>query len=94
VPSPHRRLLKLTATASPHHPALESHGADDGIHRPRAIDIGVAVDTDAGLVAAGVRNCVAGLRQSRGEDTRPVRPRPPWRMTADGSRGGCFRSRT
>ncbi len=53
-------LLKLAAVALQKHPALASRWTEAGIVPPAGIDIGIAVDTDAGLLVPVVRD-VPGL---------------------------------
>ncbi len=48
-------LLKLIAAALRQHPLLQAQWRDDGLFVPERIDIAVAVDTEAGLLAPVVR---------------------------------------
>src|SRR5579875_1496863 len=50
VPTYTDLLVKLTALALEKHPVLNSHWEEDRIVTPEEIHIGIAVDTDAGLV--------------------------------------------
>lgn len=49
-------LLKLVALTLRQHPLLQAQWRDDGLFVPGRIDIAVAVDTEAGLLAPVVRN--------------------------------------
>jgi pyruvate dehydrogenase E2 component (dihydrolipoamide acetyltransferase) len=55
VPSYTDLLLKLTAAALRQHPLLQAQWRDDGLFVPERIDIAVAADTEAGLLAPVVR---------------------------------------
>ncbi|HUR53098.1 MAG TPA: dihydrolipoamide acetyltransferase family protein [Gemmataceae bacterium] len=91
VPSLTDFLVKLTAAALQQHPLLASRWGDDRIHPPVSIDIGVAVDTDAGLLVPVVRDVPSlGLSQVV-ETTRDLYDRARrGALTADEMRGGCF----
>ncbi|MHB1424339.1 MAG: dihydrolipoamide acetyltransferase family protein [Gemmataceae bacterium] len=56
VPSYTDLFVKLTASALEIHPLLNSRWEDDRIVSPEGIHIGIAVDTDAGLVVPVVRD--------------------------------------
>jgi pyruvate dehydrogenase E2 component (dihydrolipoamide acetyltransferase) len=57
-------VVKLAAAALHRHPTLGARWEGEGIVVPQSIDIGIAVDTDAGLFAPVVRDVPAlGLRQ-------------------------------
>lgn len=84
-------LVKLTGTALQQHPALTSQWTDGGIRHAATIDIGIAVDTDAGLLVPVIRDVPAlGLRplaaQSRGLIDRARRGQ----LAAREMEGGCF----
>ena len=85
-------LVKLAAVALQKHPLLAARWTDDGIASPRRIDIGIAVDTDAGLLVPVVRDVPAlGAARSRGAVARTDRPRPrAERSSASEMQGGCF----
>lgn len=64
VPSYTDFLVKLTAAALQQHPLLNSQWTDDAIALHNGIHIGVAVDTDAGLLVPVLRNVpMLSLRQ-------------------------------
>jgi pyruvate dehydrogenase E2 component (dihydrolipoamide acetyltransferase) len=56
VPSYTDVFVKLAATALEKHPALHSRWEDDRIVSPAGVHIGIAVDTDAGLLVPVVRD--------------------------------------
>jgi len=91
VPSFTDLIVKLAAMALKQHPLLNASWRDDGIFYSAAIDIGVAVDTDAGLLAPVVRDVPSlGLRQLAVETRRLVERARARRLTADELRGGTF----
>ncbi len=73
-------IVKLTAAALRQHPLLQAQWRDDGLFVPERVDVAVAVDTEAGLlapilrgvdgltlrqVAAGMRDLAAQARAGR-----------------------------
>ena len=91
VPSLTDFLLKLTAAALVQHPALASQWAGDAVQPPSSFDIGVAVDTDAGLLVPVVRDVPnVGLRELV-QTTLDLYDRARrGELKADEMRGGCF----
>ncbi len=84
-------LLKLVAVALQRHPLLAARWTDTGLRLAARIDIGLAVDTDAGLLVPVIRDVPAlGLRQLT-EQTRELvaRARQGTLTTAEMS-GGFF----
>jgi len=84
-------LLKLVAVALQQHPLLAARWTDTGLRLATRIDIGLAVDTDAGLLVPVIRGVPAlGLREVT-EQTRELatRARQGSLTTAEMS-GGCF----
>jgi len=84
-------LLKLVAVALQQHPLLAARWTDTGLRLATRIDIGLAVDTDAGLLVPVIRGVPAlGLRELT-EQTRELatRARQGSLTTAEMS-GGCF----
>jgi pyruvate dehydrogenase E2 component (dihydrolipoamide acetyltransferase) len=84
-------LLKLVAVALQQHPLLAARWTDAGLQPAARIDIGLAVDTDAGLLVPVVRDVPAfGLRQLA-EHTRELAARArQGTLTAAEMSGGCF----
>jgi pyruvate dehydrogenase E2 component (dihydrolipoamide acetyltransferase) len=91
VPSFTDLIVKLAAMALKQHPLLNASWRDDGIVFSDAIDIGIAVDTDAGLLAPVVRDVPSlGLRQLAAETRRLVERARARRLTAEELQGGTF----
>lgn len=84
-------LLKLVAFALQKHPLLTAQWGDAGLRVQPRIDVGLAVDTDAGLLVPVVRDVPAlGLRQVV-EQTRLLVDRArQGALTARDMEGGCF----
>src|SRR5205814_1235120 len=55
VPTYTDMILKLAAVGLRQHPLLQAQWHDDGLFVPERIDIAIAVDTEAGLLAPVVR---------------------------------------
>jgi pyruvate dehydrogenase E2 component (dihydrolipoamide acetyltransferase) len=91
VPSYTDFLVKLTAVALAKHPLLNARWEGEQIVTPPDIHIGIAVDTDAGLLVPVVRDVpVLGLRQLSAR-TRDLATRARARqLVADELRGGTF----
>ena len=56
VPAYHDIIARLAAIALQQHPALNSQWTDQGIVQPEGVHVGIAVDTDAGLLVPVIRN--------------------------------------
>jgi pyruvate dehydrogenase E2 component (dihydrolipoamide acetyltransferase) len=73
VPSVTDLLIKLVAVALGEHPALNAELTQDGIVQHAQVNVGIAVDTEAGLVAPVVRNVGArSLESIARESTRLI----------------------
>ncbi|HUY31722.1 MAG TPA: dihydrolipoamide acetyltransferase family protein [Pirellulales bacterium] len=84
-------IVKLAAMVLKRHPSLNASWRDDGIFFSDAIDIGIAVDTDAGLLAPVVRDVPAlGLRQLAAESRRLIELARARRLTVEDLQGGTF----
>ena len=91
VPSYTDFLVKLAGFALQKHPLLTARWADDGIRPAARIDIGVAVDTEAGLLVPVVREVPAiGLRQLAATSRELVAKARAGRLTTREMEGGCF----
>jgi pyruvate dehydrogenase E2 component (dihydrolipoamide acetyltransferase) len=91
VPSYTDFLVKLTASALVKHPLLNSRWEGEQIVTPPGIHIGVAVDTDAGLLVPVVRDVPAlGLRQLSARSRDLAARARAGTLTADELRGGTF----
>ena len=87
-------LLKLTAIALAGHPQVRSSWTETGVLAPAgdaAIDIGLAVDTDAGLVVPVIRDPGGATLKSLHRDVADLADRARTRqLTAAEMSGGVF----
>lgn len=91
VPSYTDLLVKLSAAALQRHPALTGQWTDDGIRMPDGIHIGIAVDTDAGLLVPVVRDVPdLGLRQLGAQSRELIERARRGNLSAGEMQGGCF----
>lgn len=91
VPSYTDMLMKLTAAALQIHPLLQAQWREEGLFVPSEINIGVAVDTEAGLLVPVVRHAASQSLQQIAAETRTLihlaRER---RLTPQHMQGGTF----
>jgi pyruvate dehydrogenase E2 component (dihydrolipoamide acetyltransferase) len=91
VPSYTDFFLKLAAVALQKHPLLASRWTDSGILPAPSIDIGIAVDTDAGLFVPVVRAVpTLGLRQVAARTRELIERARKNELSARDMQGGCF----
>jgi pyruvate dehydrogenase E2 component (dihydrolipoamide acetyltransferase) len=91
APSYNDLLIKLTATALQEHRTLNSTWNEDEILLHEQIHIGLAVETDAGLLVPVVRDAQAkSLRQISGETARLIEGAQAQRLSVDLLQGGTF----
>jgi pyruvate dehydrogenase E2 component (dihydrolipoamide acetyltransferase) len=91
VPTYTDLIVKLTAAALQQHPMLMAQWTDEGLFLPDGIHIGIAVDTEAGLVAPVVREVPAlTLRQLAAESRTLIELAHTRRLPADKLSGGTF----
>ncbi|MEI7687821.1 MAG: dihydrolipoamide acetyltransferase family protein [Planctomycetota bacterium] len=91
VPSYTDLLIKLTALALLKHPLLNSRWENEQIVTPTSVHIGIAVDTDAGLLVPVVRDVAALDIPSLSRVSRDLIDRARQRqLTSDELRGGTF----
>ena len=91
VPSYTDFLVKFAAVAIQKHPLLASRWSDAGIVLTASIDIGIAVDTDAGLLVPVVRDVPAiGLRQLAERTGQLIDRARRGALSARDTQGGCF----
>jgi pyruvate dehydrogenase E2 component (dihydrolipoamide acetyltransferase) len=84
-------LIKLASVALARHPLLAARWTDQGLRLPRALHIGMAVDTDAGLVVPVVRDVTAlGIRQLAMATHDLIERARAGRLGAADMQGGCF----
>lgn len=72
VPSYTDMILKLTAAALKEHPLLQAQWRENGLFVPAEINIGIAVDTDAGLFVPVVHDVPSLSLQQLAVETRKL----------------------
>ncbi len=91
VPGPTDLIIKLTAMVLRDHPMLYARWGEDKLIAPEQIDIGMAVDTEAGLLVPVIRNVpslsIPELARRSGDLIERARSR---RLTPDEMQGGVF----
>jgi pyruvate dehydrogenase E2 component (dihydrolipoamide acetyltransferase) len=91
LPSFSDLFVKLAAHALDEHPALNARLEGEAMVQASAAHIGLAVDTERGLLVPVVRDAGAKrLRQIAGETARLVERARAGRLSADEMRGGTF----
>lgn len=91
VPSYTDFLVKLAAVALAKHPMLGAQWTDQGIRLPQAIHIGIAVDTDAGLLVPVVRDVSSIGIRALADRTRELIDRArTGRLSSAEMQDGCF----
>ena len=91
VPSYTDFLVKLAACALTKYPTLAARWTDDGILLAEKINIGVAVETDAGLLVPVIREVPSlALRQIAARSRELIERARSGRLTARDMDGGCF----
>lgn len=84
-------LVKLTAAALQQHPMLTAQWREDTLFTPDEINIAIGIDTDAGLLAAVVRNVPALTAAQLAAATRTLIERArAGRLTPEDLQGGVF----
>nr|WP_162672360.1 dihydrolipoamide acetyltransferase family protein [Gemmata massiliana]VTS01110.1 branched-chain alpha-keto acid dehydrogenase subunit e2 : Catalytic domain of components of various dehydrogenase complexes OS=Sulfolobus islandicus (strain Y.N.15.51 / Yellowstone \ len=91
VPSYTDFLLKFAAVALQKHSGLASQWTDAGIVPAKSLDIGIAVDTESGLLVPVVRNVPAlGLRQLAEQTSQLIDRTRRGALSTRDMQGGCF----
>ena len=91
VPSYNDLLAKLTALALLEHPAVNARFEGDAIVQAATVNIGVAVDTDRGLLVPVLRDVqTKSLRQIARESAALIEKARTGRVTVDELQGGTF----
>lgn len=91
VPTYTDLLVKLSAQALVEFPALNARLEGEGIAQPAAVHIGLAVDTDRGLLVPVVRDVAAkSLRQVARESAGLIEKARAGRLSTDEMQGGTF----
>jgi pyruvate dehydrogenase E2 component (dihydrolipoamide acetyltransferase) len=84
-------LVKLTALALQQHPLLAARWAQDHLVLPDAIHIGIAVDTDAGLLVPVVHEAaLSSLRQIAARSRELIARVRAGKLTTKDLQGGVF----
>jgi pyruvate dehydrogenase E2 component (dihydrolipoamide acetyltransferase) len=84
-------LVKLAAVALAKHPLLGARWTEEGIRLPKAVHVGIAVDTDAGLLVPVVRDVSAlGLRQIATTTRGLIERARAGHLSGAEMEGGCF----
>jgi pyruvate dehydrogenase E2 component (dihydrolipoamide acetyltransferase) len=84
-------LVKLTALALQQHPLLTARWAQDHLVLPDAIHIGIAVDTDAGLLVPVVDEAgLSSLRQIAARSRELIARARAGKLTTKDLQGGVF----
>jgi pyruvate dehydrogenase E2 component (dihydrolipoamide acetyltransferase) len=84
-------IVKLTALVLRRHPQLNALWRDDGLFLSDAVHIGIAVDTDAGLLAPVLRDVAAlAVRQVAEQSRALIEQARAQRLTAEQMQGGTF----
>jgi pyruvate dehydrogenase E2 component (dihydrolipoamide acetyltransferase) len=91
VPSYTDLIVKLAADALRPHPLLTGRWTDDGIRLADVIHIGIAVDTDAGLMVPVVRNvATVSIHELTAASRALIEKARAGRLTAADMQGSCF----
>jgi pyruvate dehydrogenase E2 component (dihydrolipoamide acetyltransferase) len=91
VPSYTDLIVKLTATALLEHPALNASLVGEAIVQHAAVHVGVAVDTERGLVVPVLRDVSAkSLRELAAESAARAAAARAGTISPDDLRGGTF----
>ena len=84
-------FIKLCGAALHQHPMLAARWTDDGIRPAQRIDIGFAVDTDAGLLVPVIRDVPSfNLRQVADHSREVIERARSGRLATRDMEGGCF----
>jgi len=91
VPSYGDLLVKSAAVALQIHPLLAARWTDAGLVLPERIDIGIAVDTDAGLLVPVIRDVPGlGLKALAARSRELIDQARSGGLSMGDMRGGCF----
>jgi len=91
VPSYTDFLVKLAAVALQKHPLLAAQWTDAGLVLPERINIGIAVDTDAGLLVPVIRDVPAlGLSELAARSRELINRARRGALSMAQMQGGCF----
>ncbi|MCX6981838.1 MAG: dihydrolipoamide acetyltransferase family protein [Verrucomicrobia bacterium] len=91
IPTINDILVKLTAAALRQHPLLAATWADDHLLLPESIHLGIAVDTEGGLLVPVIRNVdTSTLTQVAGQSQKLIAAARAGQLAAADMQGACF----
>lgn len=91
IPSYTDFLVKLVSVAITKHPMIAATWTQAGILPARRIDIGIAVETDTGLLVPVIRDVTSlGLRQVTAQSLTLIERARKGLLTTSEMQGGCF----
>jgi pyruvate dehydrogenase E2 component (dihydrolipoamide acetyltransferase) len=91
VPTINDILVKLTAAALRQHPMLAATWADDHLLLPESIHLGIAVDTEAGLLVPVIRDVgTSTLTQIAAQSQKLIAAARAGQLATADMQGACF----
>jgi pyruvate dehydrogenase E2 component (dihydrolipoamide acetyltransferase) len=91
VPTINDILVKLTAAALRQHPMLAATWAEDHLLLPESIHLGIAVDTEAGLLVPVIRDVgISTLTQIAAQSQKLIAAARAGQLAAADMQGACF----
>lgn len=91
IPTINDILVKLTAAALRQHPMLAANWAEDHLLLPESIHLGIAVDTEAGLLVPVIREVgTSTLTQIAVQSQRLIAAARAGQLAAADMQGACF----
>jgi pyruvate dehydrogenase E2 component (dihydrolipoamide acetyltransferase) len=91
IPTINDILVKLTASALRHHPMLTATWVEDHLLLPESIHLGIAVDTEAGLLVPVIRDAgTSTLTQIAVQSQKLIAAARSGHLAAADMQGACF----
>lgn len=91
LPAYHDIIAKLTALTLQQHPRMNCQWTEDGLLQPDGIHIGLAVDTECGLLVPVIRHCdQLSLMDITRQSAELIRSAQMQTCSSDDLRGGTF----
>lgn len=91
IPTINDILVKLTAAALRQHPMLAATWAEDHLRLPESIHLGIAVDTEAGLLVPVIRDVgTSTLTQIAAQSQKLIAAARSGQIAAADMQGACF----
>ena len=91
IPTINDILVKLAAAALRQHPMLAATWAEDHLLLPESIHLGIAVDTEGGLLVPVIRNAdTSTLTQVAGQSQKLIAAACSGQLAATDMQGACF----